>query len=475
MANDLQNYLTGSAAGLDLMADWTPVSRPDLAAAVGGYQLGINVPDSQLSAAMFTATTLRNVWSVMPPKARTDLSNVITGIVDSLATGTAAIEGTIENVLGGIMKGLGSTFAYVELMSGFAEFIVNLIASQIEDNDERRYEARLKCVEMLQEAGPITWTGDNWFNMKYKRKIAGKSDPYNFAWPPDSDWGLAIKAGVPRSCDLGDGGGSNLAPKDSSCQGSFSLFPIYMPLFGNRALGSPGPFVSMRRGMERAPGGGARIWELMSAMQGSLLTDPIMNLQANAESVWWRMQSFLAKVWGPSLAQTLERDEIRIDPEFDADNDGTGFYYTPGRLIGAYGDDGSGSLTHPSLTTKAVRLHTQTAPSDFGGFGISLADYNTVVSSTCQFLSLRVATLRRRSFCERAVDSSIVDLMPEMAARKAVIASADGAAAPAIGGGGAQPGLLLTRPKKSRPILKSGGGLVAVAGVAIAAAATLRK
>lgn len=477
MANDLEKYLTGSDAGLDRMADWTPVAIPDFAGEFGGYQFGINAPTSQLDAAFFTTMTLRNVWSVMPPAARADLSGVIEGIVANLASGAGALDATISNVLGGIMKGVGSSVAYAQAMSDFAQFIVDFIGAQMEDNDTRRFNARMLCVELLREAGPTTWTGDNWFDMKYTRKIAGKSDPQNYVWPPDADWGLTLKAHKKLSCDWGDGGGGNLAPKDTGCKGSFSLFPIYMPLFGNRALGSPGPLVSMRRGMERAPGGGAHVWKTMSEMQGSLLTDPIMNLQASAESVWWRMQGFLQTVWGRSLSETMERDEIRIDPEFNENNDGTGFYYTPGHLIGAYTNTAEGSLTHPILTTTIVRIHEQTAPSSFGGFGISLADYNTVVSATCQFLSLRVATLRRQAFCQRAVESGIVDLMPEMSARKAVIASAAGKPAPAIGkAGGFQPGrLLLTRPTKSPPPGKSGGGLVAVAGLSLAAFAMRRR
>ncbi|MEE8310260.1 MAG: hypothetical protein V3R34_07710 [Hyphomicrobium sp.] len=475
MANDLEDYLLSPThAGMARMLDWTPVALPDLAGQAGGFQLGLDVPGSQLSAAAFIGTALQTVWSVLPSSVQSDITSAITDITDALASGTAAIDSTIGNVLGGVMEGLGSAVSYVEAMNKVAQWVVGIIDNQLEENDERRYEGRLLCTELLREAGPLAWTGNNYFNLKYRRKIYGKTDPWNFVWPPDSDWGVVLEAPVPRSCNLGEKGGSNLAPRDSGCKGSFSLFPIYMPIWGNRALGTPGPAWSMRAGMERAPEGGARIWRLMSEMQGSLLTDPIMNLQADAASVYWRMQGFLSKVWFPSLNHTMATTDLRIDPEFNEKNNGKGFYYTPGKLIGAYTNTGGGSLTHEDLRS-IVRMPDQTAPSEFGGFGVSFADYNTIVSSTCQFLSLRIATLRRREFCQRAVDEGIVGLMPELAARKAVVASAKGAKGPPVSGTGFQPGRFsLTRPNDAPTPGKGGGGLVAVAGLA-AVAAIARK
>jgi len=437
MANDLEDYLLSPThAGMARMLDWTPVALPDLAGQAGGFQLGLDVPGSQLSAAAFIGTALQTVWSVLPSSVQSDITSAITDITDALASGTAAIDSTIGNVLGGVMEGLGSAVSYVEAMNKVAQWVVGIIDNQLEENDERRYEGRLLCTELLREAGPLAWTGNNYFNLKYRRKIYGKTDPWNFVWPPDSDWGVVLEAPVPRSCNLGEKGGSNLAPRDSGCKGSFSLFPIYMPIWGNRALGTPGPAWSMRAGMERAPEGGARIWRLIN--------------------------------------HTMATTDLRIDPEFNEKNNGKGFYYTPGKLIGAYTNTGGGSLTHEDLRS-IVRMPDQTAPSEFGGFGVSFADYNTIVSSTCQFLSLRIATLRRREFCQRAVDEGIVGLMPELAARKAVVASAKGAKGPPVSGTGFQPGRFsLTRPNDAPTPGKGGGGLIAVAGLA-AVAAIARK
>ncbi len=469
MSNELEDYLLNPThAGMARMLDWTPVAAPDLAAAAGGFSLGGNKPASQLSAKQFIAASFGTVWSVLPASLKNDLVDAIDDLVNSLNASTAAIDQTIDNVLGGVMEGLGSAFAYASLMQKMARWIVGFAGGVLEDNDEARYEGRLLCVELLREAGPLAWTGDNYFTLKYKRRIAGKSNQWNYVWPPDSDWGIALEAHVPRSCDFGDKGGSNLAPRDTSCKGSFSLFPIFMPLWGNRALGSPGPAWSMKAGMERAPEGGARIWSLMSQMQGSLLTDPIINLQADAASVYWRMQGFLSKVWFPSLNHTMETTDLTIDPEYNPNNDGRGYFYTPGMLIGKYDEQGDPSLTHPDLQ-KIVRMPDQNAPSEFGGFGVSFADYNTVVSSTCQFLSLRIATLRRREFCARAVEEGIIELMPEMSARKAVIASSKGKKGPPIAGAGYNPGFSLARPADTKPG-KGGAGIIAVAGLAAAAA-----
>jgi hypothetical protein len=218
----------------------------------------------------------------------------------------------------------------------------------------------------------------------------------------------------------------------------------------------------------------------MSAMQGNLLADPMMNLLCNGEEVYWRMQSFLS--WWFTIYNDAVDAGLVVDDEFNPDNAGTGFYKPPGHLYGAYTATGYGSTDHPDLDM----AWGYTAPSSFGGNGASMANYNTVVSSTMQFLSMREATLRRPAFCQRAVEEGIVDLMPEPKARAAVYASAAGEPPPPVGwktisGEVATPSnvpqlpLLQAVPLKKKK-KKGGLGTVAViGGVALGAMALSKR
>jgi len=478
MPNALEKYLTDSRFGLDEVPSWTPVSRPEFAPLIGGFQFGVNPIAEQLPVEAFMQDTFSTVWALLPKAARDQVGELVLGIVDTVMSGSA-ISSTIGNVMNGVMAGIGNSVAYVNQMNEFAEWVVAWIEQTRVDNDQARYEARLEAVELLMEAGPAQWAGSNYFIPKYKREIKLKSDVWNMAWPPDQTTGFSAggtyvpKTGGNECKD----GGSDLAPKGSKCKGAVSLYPLYMPLWGNRALGSPGAPWSMRAGMERAENGGARIWELMSSMQGNLLADPMMNLLCSAEEVYWRMQSFLS--W---FFPQLTSSGIEFDAEFDEDNAGIGFYKTPGHLFGAYTGVGKGSTAHPDL--EAANL----APgmSSFGGNGVTLANYNTVVSPTMQFLSLREATLRRPSFCQRAVEEGLVDLMPEPAAKAAVRASAAGEAPPPYGwktlSGESGPGSVpsfpmmkavkIKQPKRSKGGL---GGLAVLGGVALGAMALSKK
>jgi hypothetical protein len=495
MPNALEEYLTSSTLGMSVVPSWTPAPLPDLgenfradaeslglivAPLVGGFGIGVQSLQGRMPPIEFMTETWNTIWHALPTEARSGISQLIMGIVDGLESG-AAVSNTLNNIVGGVMSGIGDTISYVQTITEFAEWLVSWIEGTREDNDQARYEARLACVELLEEAGPSTWAGSNYFIPKYTRKIKLKDDKVNLAWPPDKPTGF--QAGGTHIAWSGGNdckdGGSDLSPREPGCKGAVSLYPLFMPLWGNRALGAPGAGWSMRAGMERATNGGALIWEKMSAMQGNLLADPMINLLCSAEEVYWRMQAFFT--WFFPKLHAAEDAGLVVDPEFNPNNAGVGFYKTPGHLFASYTNNGYGSTDHPDLDAALGA----TTWSSFGGNGVSMANYNTVVSATLQFLSRREATLRRPAFCQRAIDEGIVDLMPEPKARAAVHASAAGEPPPPVGwktiAGGVQQTpsgtqqlpLLVAVPLKKKK-KKSGAGLV-IAGAGLAAALALRK
>jgi len=494
MPNALQNYLENSDVAL--VTNWTPAASPSLMAQFGGFQLGVNAPATQLPAGAFMASNMITAWSAISntwqeTPIKDALIGAINGIAQGFDLGSAALDGSISNVLSGVMEGVGSAFVYVEAMNDLAAATVRFIEGQRTNNDQARYEKRLECVEALKLAGPRAWGGANYWTARYIRERAGQSNVSNMAWPPDLNTRFTTPPKFKRRGDCSQGG-SELAPKGGSCKGSFSLFPIYMPLWGNRALGSPGVVWSMKAGMERATYGGAKIWRLLSEMQGSLLMDPMLNLLCDSRPIYWRMQNFIQSQWAPLLARALNRTDaspttgipygISIDAEFDENNNGKGYYYTPGHMIGAYTNTGHGSLSHESLERNLRSQSDEEAgrTSSFGGNGIRISDYNTVISTTAQFLSLRTATLRNRAFCQRAVDEGLLSLIPEPALRLAVQSSAAGQPATPIGdlsglasaSFGRDPG----RPAKhSRPAGGGGGGGGAVFAGLLLASMAIRK
>ncbi len=114
--------------------------------------------------------------------------------------------------------------------------------------------------------------------------------------------------------------------------------------------------------------------------------------------------------------------------------------------------------------------------SSFGGNGIRLSDYNTVLSTSAQFFALRNATLRRPNFCQKAIDQGLLPLIPELALRKAVQACAAGQPGVPLGAIGADAPTRWARfvgkgtSKHSRPSGGGGGGAL-IAGLVLAAMA----
>ena len=480
----LEDYFANSNVGMNWIPDWQPVATPYQLAEVGGFSFMSDPPSYQLPISQFVGQSMVNIWSVLPGAAKASLGTAVSEIM-SAVTGGSALAESLGNVMGGVMAGIGSMAPYAAAANEWAQWIVAFGQGVIEENDERRYEARLACVELLKESGPALWGGTNYFTARYMRKRVGKSSVSNMAWPPDPRLFNGQMPPIPRSGDgcggTGDnpGGDSNNAPKASNCEGSFSLYPIYMPLFDSRrAYGKPGAPAVMRKGMERATDGGARIWNMMSQMQMSLLTDPAFNIMLDGEQVYWALQIWKQTYWDKFLDYFQngapfgdEANQVRIDPEFDPDNLGKGLYYTPGRLIGAYTAQFQGSLSDPQLDATIAEEGSEHLYQPYGGMGLSFSNYNTLLTATAQFINTRAALLRRRSVCQMLVDEGTVDKVPEAKLRAAIHSSAAGDSPPPLRESKPMGPMTLktTGIKTPSKRKKSGSGLVVVGGVAAAA------
>lgn len=488
----LADYLTDPSRGLNWIQDWQPVAEPDQLAEVGGFSFDYDQPSYQLPLEQFIGTSMVNIWSVLPGDAKGAMAGAVSQIMAAVTTGSAMAD-SIGNVMGGVMSGIGSMAPYATATVEWAQWIVAFSQGVQKANDQRRYEGRLASVQLLKDSGPALWAGNNYFTTRYTRRRAGKSNVSNMVWPPDPRLFNGLMPPIPRSGDgcggTGDnpGGHSNNAPKASNCEGSFSLYPIYMPLFDSRrAYGKPGVTAVMRKGMERATGGGALIWETMSEMQMSILADPAFNIFVNAEDVYSALMIWKQTYWDPALdwfqngepygystPSDPTKYQVRIDPEFDPDNPGYGFYYTPGRLIGAYTPFFTGSLSDEQLDDTINLEGSEHLYSPYGGNGWSFSNYNTLLTATAQFLNTRAALLRRRSFCQMLVDEGTVDLVTEPGLAAAIYSSAAGDAPPPLmkqsgpGGGGMK--LQTTPIKTPSSRKKSGSGLVVVGGAAAVA------
>jgi len=422
MANPILEYLNDPKLGI-AGKPWTAAAVPWEVPEVAGFRLGQPL-DGQLSAVNFAQQSLGAIWSALPTNVRSDMVSAVADII--------SIGSSVGAALSPFAAMAGPLIAYAKAIMEAPEWIENLIGGTMETNDKRRYNSRLAAVEALEAAGPRHWTFENYLIPRYSRDRGIQKSVNNMAWPPDIN-SMLTQAVIPRSGNCSEGG-NDLAPRSSSCEGSITLTPIFMPVWSQRALGSPGPWVSMRKGMERAEGGGGYIWQKILQMQAALLIDPVVNLYANGESLWKFAQRFSG-----IASEALENSGWVVDPTFLEDApkvfapDSTPqnpktkprFYRTPGGLYGVYTDGGGGSTESKVLGEsvgypKEKREHP--TYSSFGGNGVSFGNYNSVMSAVGQFFALRKATLQSKSLCKSIVDagSQYVDAIPEPKLRAAV-------------------------------------------------------
>jgi len=438
VSNPILEYLDDPKLGI-AGKPWTAAALPWQVPEVPGFRFGQPL-DGQASAVAFTKQSLGAIWAVLPENAKSELTGAISDALSAV--------GNVAGALSPFAAMAGPLIAYAQLIMEVPGFIEGFIGGTIKTNDQRRYKSRLAAVELLEAAGPVHWTFENYLIPKYKRDRGGlKDDVTNMAWPPDLN-SMLTEAAIPRSGNCSEGG-SNLSPTSSSCKGSITLTPLFMPVWSQRALGHPGPFVSMRQGMERSTDGGALIWQKMLQMQAALLLDPIRNLYANGQSLWAFAQRFSG-----IASEALENSGWTVDPAFINDappifaDDSTPddpkmkprFYRTPGGLYGVYvGGEGtteSEVLFKSVGYTKEKREHP--TYSSFGGNGVSFANYNSVMSAVGQFFALRRATLQSQATCKALVDAGeeYVQAIPEPKLRKAVQAAAAGVKIPTGPGAG---------------------------------------
>jgi len=442
MSNPILEYLNDPKLGI-AGKNWTPAATPSLVSEVPGFQLG-EAAAGQLPAVDFARQSLGAVWSALPGDVRADMVNAVADIIN--------VGSQVGAVLSPFAAMAGPLVAYAQAIMKAPEWVENLIGGTIETNDKRRYNSRLAAVELLEAAGPRHWTFENYLIPTYARDRGIQKSVTNMAWPPDIN-SMLTTAVVARSGDCSQGGG-DLAPRSSSCKGSITLTPIFMPVWSQRALGSPGPWVSMRKGMERSQDGGARIWQKMLQMQAALLIDPVVNLYANGEKLWAFAQRFSG-----IASEALENSGWVVDPEYIDDPpklfgpDSTPdnpiliprFYRTPGGLYGVYisggGTTESEILGEKIGYPKEKREHP--TYSSFGGNVVSFANYNSVMSAVGQFFALRKATLQSKSTCQSIVDAgpAYIDAIPEPKLREAVKAVAAGVTLPPTGAGASGFGL----------------------------------
>jgi hypothetical protein len=478
MSNPWQTYVE-SWGGRPVDVQWSPAALPSEVAQIPGFEFGPTL-DGQLRATDFVDQTLGVIWGVLPAEFRNSL---LIGVQDLIGSATSTIGQSANSILSGAFDQLPAMLGIAGAAQKTAEWIVQWIEDMREDNDERRYEARLELVEWLENAGPGFWTGDNFGNPRYTRKIALKRNKSNPAWPSDrGHWFGLHPNGTRRKGDCKDGG-SDLAPRGEDCVGSISLYPIFMPIWSDRAFGTPGPMVTMRKGMERAYRGGSLIWEKMFEMQAALLTDPIVNLYADGEWLWNHFIRFKDKVNAAMWAT------LTIDREFDPNYNGVPdrFFKTPGGMIAAYDGVVTGYLNAPSLDALII---DGMGYSSFGGTGITVRQFNSVLTAVAQFFALRAATLRTPGLMQYVGnDQELMVRIPEGNLRAAIAWLGDGNKPPpreamgppprvpdddSGGVGGGSGGLTFVGVEK-KPSTGGGGGAIIAGAAAIGFAALLAK
>jgi len=432
-----------------------------------GYQLGA---DASTSGREFFSQALQRTWSSLPPDLRRDIVDAVVGEVSKVTgsiSGLTTLAATLAGSLGAV---LGTVVPVIDAIVDAPMVVAKIIAGVIEENDQRRRDARLRMFEEFATLHPRRWVHLNRTFWPYTREIWGKKDYQGCpVYPPSGglpfDPSLATEA-FASDCVVSSADFCGL----QSCRWTWYTSVLFAPLFHPDMFGKS---INLFRGMERSNDGGAAVLATILGLQAALLSNPVLNLMADGRDVsrmarsvfeiFWKSyrewSSELAALapdrWSGPRERAVYRDlgygkieGARIDGSFKLKNLGPQFgdhlYVAPSGLIGAYLDDTSGSTTASVLSEWRVRMSEIGTPySSTGGNEISCADYNSIIATWQAFFATRRATLGAPHFLR-----GIAEQAPELLV---------GRSWPSVsGGGGIEGGHPIYEPRV-RAAIEEGG------------------